>query len=274
MTSHGAKRRRSRRPPDRHTSASVRRMPADRRCLGAICAILGYHEIAPLRTGMRRSLVVTPRTFAAHLAYLRASGGRCVSLDDVRLALDGEKRLPRRAFALTFDDGYTGVYRHALPLLRRFGCTATVFVPSAAIGRRAGAGDSFPVETMDAQQLREWLGAGMSIGAHSRTHVDLPTVSPSDLESEIGGCIPDLEFAVGASVRTFCYPYGKHDRDSVEAVRRSGYALAVTNRFGVCRMGDDPFRLPRVTVGNNLDVLRFIYRLLLAGRASARTGAA
>ncbi|XCG58459.1 polysaccharide deacetylase family protein (plasmid) [Mesorhizobium sp. WSM2239] len=47
-------------------------------------------------------------------------------------------RLPARAAALTFDDGYGDVFRNALPILEAEQCPATVFVTTGAIGSRVG----------------------------------------------------------------------------------------------------------------------------------------
>lgn len=46
----------------------------------------------------------------------------------------GSGRLPAGMVALTFDDGYADSYRLALPVLRRHGLPATVFVTTGAIG--------------------------------------------------------------------------------------------------------------------------------------------
>ena len=37
--------------------------------------------------------------------------------------------------ALTFDDGYAGVFEHAVPILQALGMPATVFIVADAVGR-------------------------------------------------------------------------------------------------------------------------------------------
>jgi peptidoglycan/xylan/chitin deacetylase (PgdA/CDA1 family) len=58
-----------------------------------------------------------------------------VTLDDVKASLEGTRRLPPRSLLLTFDDGFADNSDYALPLLRKHGAPATVFISSDVIGR-------------------------------------------------------------------------------------------------------------------------------------------
>jgi peptidoglycan/xylan/chitin deacetylase (PgdA/CDA1 family) len=240
----------------------------------ALCTIFGYHEIAPLRPGIRRSLIVSPATFASHLAYLRLTGGHSVRLEDVELALAGKTFLPPRAFAITFDDGYLGINRYALSILRRFGCSATVFVPSALVGQQESEGDTAPVAKMDASQLRGLPPAVIAVGAHTRTHPDLPTLPRTEMECEVRGCRDELEALLDRPVRTFSYPFGRYDQTTVEAVKAAGYGVACTTQFGKVRLHQERYALPRVLVGDNLPLPHLAYRLWRAGAALPETGEA
>ncbi|MEK6609597.1 MAG: polysaccharide deacetylase family protein [Gemmatimonadota bacterium] len=51
--------------------------------------------------------------------------------------LEAGRPFPERAVVITFDDGYRHVLRTALPVLRRYGLPAAVFLPRA---RRQSAG--------------------------------------------------------------------------------------------------------------------------------------
>ena len=57
-----------------------------------------------------------------------------VSLDELAAAMESGKKDSRRLAAVTFDDGYADVYHQALPLLRRKGIPAAVFVVTDLIG--------------------------------------------------------------------------------------------------------------------------------------------
>ncbi|MFP4058076.1 MAG: polysaccharide deacetylase family protein [Candidatus Brocadiia bacterium] len=95
-------------------------------------AVLRYHRVAP--SGARPlPLAVPEREFAAQLRFLR-SRCRVVGAREVAEAVVEERRLPPRAVAITFDDGYADNASVALPLLRRYGLPATFFVTTGWVG--------------------------------------------------------------------------------------------------------------------------------------------
>src|SRR5256886_5909198 len=98
--------------------------------------ILVYHKIDRIPPGSRYpKLYVTPEQFATQLAFLARHGYTSIGLPDYLAYRRGERRLPRRAIILTFDDGYRSTRTIALPLLRQYGFSATIFLVAAYVAR-------------------------------------------------------------------------------------------------------------------------------------------
>jgi peptidoglycan/xylan/chitin deacetylase (PgdA/CDA1 family) len=98
---------------------------------------------------------------------------------------------------------------------------------------------------MNWEQLRDLAGRGHEVGSHSLSHPLLPTVGDAELERESAGSRARLEAQLGVSCESFCYPNGDCDGRVVAAVRRAGYARAVTTAWGPNTAGADPLRLTR-----------------------------
>ncbi len=119
-------------------NVAIRRMRAVVRRARAYASrrgvILLYHRVAELPRDPW-SLAVAPARFDAQLAMLRRRF-YVLPLDALISCLRGGTPVPRRAVAVTFDDGYADNVHRALPLLERHGVPATLFAVSGMIGRR------------------------------------------------------------------------------------------------------------------------------------------
>jgi peptidoglycan/xylan/chitin deacetylase (PgdA/CDA1 family) len=90
--------------------------------------ILCYHGVSLLDEHIQDpTLYISPGLFAARLALLRRGGYTVLPLPEAFERLRAG-RLPPRSVCLTFDDGMHNFGAAALPLLRRFGFPATVYL--------------------------------------------------------------------------------------------------------------------------------------------------
>jgi peptidoglycan/xylan/chitin deacetylase (PgdA/CDA1 family) len=99
--------------------------------------LLGYHRVVPLEAVHRGDVELvsaTPEEFAWQMQYLRQNF-EPVTFAQIAATLDGKGVLPKRAVAVTFDDGFADVYEHAYPILRRLAMPATVFVSTDYVDR-------------------------------------------------------------------------------------------------------------------------------------------
>ena len=93
-------------------------------------AILMYHRIAE-ESFDPWGLAVSPARFAEQIAWLRDK--REILPLHAFVDLHRAGRLPAKAVAITFDDGYACNARFAAPLLERMDAAATIFLPAELI---------------------------------------------------------------------------------------------------------------------------------------------
>jgi peptidoglycan/xylan/chitin deacetylase (PgdA/CDA1 family) len=91
-------------------------------------SILIYHRVLPRPDPLLPSLPDV-RSFDRQMALLK----RCFTVLPLGMAVRclRQQRLPPRAAAITFDDGYADNAEYALPILQRHGLSATFFIASA-----------------------------------------------------------------------------------------------------------------------------------------------
>ena len=99
-----------------------------RRWTGNGLRILCYHGISVAdEDEFRPGLFMKPATFRSRLGYLSANGYRVLSLDAALQHLK-ENSLPRDSVVLTFDDGFFGLHRYGIPILKEFEFPATIYL--------------------------------------------------------------------------------------------------------------------------------------------------
>ena len=215
-----------------------------------------YHAVGG-RSHSRRfaRFVLEPGLFSEHLDAIQASGMTTISAKQLGRVARGSPpaELPPRAVALTFDDALGDFETLALPELVARQMVATVFVPTAFIGRNAtwldDVGEGRRV-VLGKDSLRAIHHAGIECASHSRTHPELDRVtSASRLDEETRVSREELEDVIGAQVFSYAYPFGYHSMRVRQAVASAGFLAG----FGVDELVakpllDDPTALPRMTI--------------------------
>ncbi len=213
--------------------------------------ILMYHRITEMPAGSLERYAVSPRSFAGQMEYLHHQGFATVSLGDLVAHYQLGRDLPRKAVAITFDDGYLDNYLYAFPTLRRYGFTATIFQVASCIG---GAAEWDRVDGQLAPRLMSWkelrllASDGITIGAHPCTHPYLTKLPVIEARREIAEAKAILEAGLGRKVEFFAYPYTEYNANLRAAVIESGFIAACSSVSGQSDAADDPFMLKRLIV--------------------------
>jgi peptidoglycan/xylan/chitin deacetylase (PgdA/CDA1 family) len=232
--------------------------------------ILMYHAIGQSRDPPARFVVPEGR-FRRQMAWLHRRGYNVVGLDELVRCHRENLMPPAKSVALTFDDGYTDNIDLALPVLKHYGFTATFFL-STTRGTATGRAEEPAVSTREdgldgrprvsLQQATRFLECG-TVGAHTRTHPDLTTLSPPEADREISGSKTDLETALGRRVNLFAYPYGRFDNRVRQLVADAGYLAACSTEPGRNRAATDRYQLRRFSVDGTDTIVRFALTLWL-----------
>lgn len=210
--------------------------------------ILMYHEISEQDIPW----CVSPSAFEQQMRWLKKEGWKSISLCELKEKVEKSqapntkyqapiKQIPsevhdttEKLFVLTFDDGRSGVYEHAFPLLKELGFTATLFVVPQWVERKDIPKAEQYSAFLNWEELRELQDSGFEIGSHSYSHRDVTHLAGEELLQELTLAEQAIEKNLQKKVRHFCYPFGKFSSAVVEEVNKR-YEIGVTTQRGFSR---------------------------------------
>ena len=166
--------------------------------------VLTYHELSPQVPAYRYGL--SCHDFEEHVriaAQLQSSSGHKTPL------------------VLSFDDGHSSNYTHALPILQKYSCKAIFFVIASRISESS--------DFMTWPQLKELVALGHKVEAHGWSHVFLTRCSDAELRVELSRSKAVLEDRLGVPVEALSAPHGRWNRRVVRACSEAGYRSLYTS---------------------------------------------
>jgi len=198
------------------------------------------------------------RQFEKQMAYLSIRC-RVVKPSEVRTAqIDGRGNL----VAITFDDAFMSILENAVPIIKKHGLTAGIFVPTGNLGQvpqwEIPANCSDKDETvMNREQIAKLSGDGFEIFSHTISHSLLTEIDEDRLRSELAGSKEELERIIGHEVVGISYPHGAHNTKVCNAAKRAGYKIGFTIEPQVVDNSGDSMRIGRFIVSPEDTLLKF-----------------
>jgi peptidoglycan/xylan/chitin deacetylase (PgdA/CDA1 family) len=190
--------------------------------------------------------------FPGHMRLLERLGWRVVRLTDAveLIARAGPPEEP--TVAITFDDGWITNLGATFPELARRGWPATVFIPTALVGRR-------PFLTVE--ELAHLGASGIELGNHSHSHPDFAATPDAQLAAELEEGSRRIAEWTGRRPEHFCYPFGRFSPAARDVVAAAGFRGACASLPGRNPPGTDPFLLHRLVIDPRETTRRFRVRL-------------
>lgn len=210
--------------------------------------ILFYHRVSDVHLN---SWTIPSELFIRQVDWLRERF-EIIALEEVQNRIRTGNSQP--AAAITFDDGYADNCLTAIPYLAKHQIPATYFVSSDFVFNdrpfphdvKAGQ----PLSPNGIESLRLISRAGIEIGAHTRTHIDLgKTIDEETLFEEVVTAKHELESALDRPVKHFAFPFGQVEnlnQKVFKLAKKHGYKTVSSAYGGYNAIGSDGFHLQRM----------------------------
>jgi peptidoglycan/xylan/chitin deacetylase (PgdA/CDA1 family) len=212
-----------------------------------------YHEVSDLPDSeiqgyynAQKSFCISLDEFEYQIVTLLNSGCKIISIGDLE---QKEIKQTRKFVLLSFDDGFVGNYRYALPILQKYHQKAIFFLIAKKIG-------CHPYMTWD--DVRNLAAAGMCIGSHGCSHRIIAGNNKEMLWEELARSKEIIEEQINQEINAISFPHGAYDSISLSLARKAGYRYVFTSDYGfTIKKREGLLLFPRMPVCRDLTDKKF-----------------
>lgn len=213
------------------------------------CFVLFYHRVADEHPN---PWTISKREFQRQIDWFQENFD-IVDLQECQRRIQGGNN-QRPTLSITFDDGYAENSEFALPMLIERRIPVTYFVTTEHTTQQkpfphdVDRGCPLPVNSI--ASLLAMDIAGIEIGAHTRSHVDLGTVDDEKrLVDEVIAASVEMQSIIGRPMRYFAFPFGQKNnlnRNAFAMLQEAGFLGVCSAYGGWNEIGGDAFHIQRI----------------------------
>jgi peptidoglycan/xylan/chitin deacetylase (PgdA/CDA1 family) len=99
-------------------------------------------------------------------------------------------------------------------------------------------------------EVKEMRDGGLQFGSHLLRHHDLTALPSAEADEQLRASKQQLEQRLGEPCTSFCYPWGRHNEATSDAVHRAGYenaVITIQDRWDHAHP-PDRYRVPRTDI--------------------------
>lgn len=189
--------------------------------------VLTYHRVLPSELQRNSfsstAIVVTPETFELHLKFIRRFLRPITPAEFSRKIASGEP-FASRTCLVTFDDAWYDNMEYALPLLRKYGVPAVLFVPTDF----PGGGRYFWYDRLNRLLFYAWQHQGLADEIFDRLGArEVLTLNERDARAAIRAVVSNIKHSF--------------DEAAIDATIKELQAVLARKRPDLCLHGEDYF---------------------------------
>lgn len=217
-------------------------------------SLLMYHSVGKNQA----FFTVSPERFEEQMQELVRSRKQVLPLVEILERAERGESLTN-CVAITFDDGYLDNLENALPILRRYGFPAAIFLIPSRMGKTYTTSDGETLPLFSAEQYKQANADDVfTCFSHTYSHQELTTLTDQEAEKEIIEGKRALGQLLGREIMPIlAYPRGKFSASTESLMERLGWRAGFTVRPGLYTGKGSRFAIPRNPVDSTTTLQRF-----------------
>lgn len=226
--------------------------------------ILMYHNVTP-NDSESVDLTISTRRFEEQLQYLSEKKYTTIFVSE----LMDSKPIPDKSVVLTFDDVTENQLLYALPLLKKYNCKATFFIPFAYIGK-ADEWNNGSEKIMTVEQLKSLDTTVVELGHHSYLHRKYSQLTSEEIQEDFDKSFQIISENNLKVIPALAYPYGNFPKKGVQneiffdLLEKNSIRLAfrIGNRINRFPFKEN-YKVKRIDVKGHENLMTFRWKLRL-----------
>jgi peptidoglycan/xylan/chitin deacetylase (PgdA/CDA1 family) len=216
--------------------------------------VLVYHRFSLTK---KSKMTVTKAAFEEQLKLLKDKGYRVITLDQLFDFMDFKGQIPEKSVVITIDDGWRSAYDIALPVLKKYGYTATLFIYTDLI--------TGSQKTLSWELIREMADSGLDVQCHTKTHRNLTLMDKKEsfrkyferINEDLSAAEKIIKKKLNKSCKYLAYPYSDTNELVIALLKKHGYRGAFTVKRGSNPFFINNYRINRSVIYGNYDLKKF-----------------
>ena len=223
-------------------------------------AILGYHSFIEtdkrIEQNITDNMIMDISKFEEQLKYLKKHKYKTLTLKEFECFQQEKCKIPRKSVLITMDDGYQSNYELAFPLLKKYNMNAVVFY----LGINENGNNKQYMDKKTLKKIKKNY-PNIEIASHSyNLHID------GAINQDKDKLIEDIQKQKQiVDSKYYAYPFGAHNKNMIEALKKEGYTMAFTFGPGEehrkASRKDNQYKIPRLNISNDMPLWKFIVRI-------------
>ena len=232
--------------------------------------ILAYHDLKPYDMMTKEDkndyFIDSVENFEKQMKYISKHNYKTLSMDEFYCWMIKKCGQPKKSVVITFDDGNKSVYEYVLPILKKYNLKATSFVIASRIIKESDvSGDyNFLTKEMIEDSIDKY--SGLEFQSHTyNMHRSINNVNAVNVYNSDQMRDDTTEVGNYLNSSFIAYPFGDYNQTYIKVLKEQKYKMGFlySSPFIRASRNNDLFKIPRITIGNNLSTWRFKLALII-----------
>lgn len=185
---------------------------------------------------------ISQALFRKHIKYLKKEGFTFLKFSEAARKRDNNELDQGPYVVVSIDDGYQSFRKSALPVLKSYNVSATLFINTQQVGVTSSY--------LDWDEIKAIRSEGIEIGNHSHSHaqfLNYPTKEKrvKNFREDLHKAQKTFKAKLNSKPKIYAYPYGEYTPAMQKVLEEADFVAATGQQSGVWSRYSQQFAIPR-----------------------------